>query len=108
MDDIVIVTEHLYLTEDKTRVVKEGDPASRWLWASPGQEVTRADAQRLGVIAPPAVPLPKDADDMAEDADAVTVADPDDAEPAGEAQKTAQPKARKPSANKARAKGEDK
>lgn len=43
---------HLYLSEDKTRLVEEGDPAVGWLWASPGQRVPRKDALRLGAIQP--------------------------------------------------------
>lgn len=47
----VIVDRHLYLTEDKSRVVEEGDPAGRTLWATPGMEVAEADAVRLGAVA---------------------------------------------------------
>lgn len=46
----VTIDRHLYLTEDRTRVVEEGDPAGRWLWASPGQQVSRREAERLGAI----------------------------------------------------------
>jgi len=49
-DGMVAVAEHWYLTEDKTRVVREGDPDGRWLWASPGTEVRRTDALRLGAL----------------------------------------------------------
>lgn len=52
--DVVVVEEHLYLTEDRTRVVSEGDPACRWLWAAPGDERPRAEAERLGVVKPEA------------------------------------------------------
>lgn len=41
---------HLYLTEDGSRVVEEGDPAGRWLWAGPGTEVPKSDAEKLGAI----------------------------------------------------------
>lgn len=44
------VDRHLYLTEDKDRVVEEGDPASRWLWATPGLMVPLAEAERLGAV----------------------------------------------------------
>lgn len=44
------VDRHLYLTEGKDRVVEEGDPASRWLWATPGQMVPLAEAERLGAV----------------------------------------------------------
>lgn len=50
--ELVTVAEHWYLTEDRCRVVKEGDPAGRWLWASPGTEVPRADAIRYGALNP--------------------------------------------------------
>lgn len=50
--EMVTVDRHLYLTEDKDRVVEEGDPAGRWLWAAPGSEVPRVDAERLGAIKP--------------------------------------------------------
>lgn len=41
---------HLYLTEDKSRVVEESDPAMRWLWATPGMQVPLAEAERLGAV----------------------------------------------------------
>jgi hypothetical protein len=47
------VDRHLYLTEDKTRVVEEGDPAGRWLWAAPGRVVPLEQAKRLGAIKEP-------------------------------------------------------
>lgn len=48
--ETVTVTEHWYLTENRSRVVKEGDPAGQWLWASPGTQVSRQDALRLGAL----------------------------------------------------------
>jgi hypothetical protein len=51
----VVIDRHLYLTEDKTRVVEEAHPDGRWLWASPGTEVLRAEAERLGAVAKPDV-----------------------------------------------------
>lgn len=60
--DTVTIDRHLYLTEDKTRVVPEGHPKCRWLWATPGMDVPRADAERLGAIA-----LPEPAEDAPED-----------------------------------------
>lgn len=48
----VTIGRHLYLTEDRSRVVEEGDPAGRWLWASPGQQMARREAERLGALAP--------------------------------------------------------
>jgi len=49
--EMVTVAEHWYLTEDKTRVVSEGHPDGRWLWASPGTQVPKADAIRYGALA---------------------------------------------------------
>ncbi len=43
---------HLYLTEDRDRVVEESDPAMRWLWATPGMQVPLAEAERLGAVRP--------------------------------------------------------
>lgn len=58
-DEIVIIDRHLYLTEDESRVVEEGDPAGRWLWASPGQEVRRRDAEQFGAVKPAPEPEPE-------------------------------------------------
>lgn len=55
----VVIDRHLYLTEDRTRVVEEGDPASRFLWASPGTEVSRAEAVRLGAVKADPEPKPE-------------------------------------------------
>lgn len=57
--EMVVIDRHLYLTEDKTRVVEEGDPASRWLWASPGQEMSREEAERLGAVKRARAPEPE-------------------------------------------------
>ena len=46
----IAVKQHWYLTEDKTRVVEEGHPDGRWLWASPGTVVKLSDALRLGAV----------------------------------------------------------
>lgn len=51
-EPLVTIDRHLYLTEDKGRVVEEGDPAGRSLWAAPGQQVPRREAERLGAIQP--------------------------------------------------------
>ncbi len=99
VDGNVIIREHLYLTEDRNRVVREGDPAGRWLWASPGTEVSMREAIRLGagkvepeVQAPPAEP-----DGTAEEAETDT-----------KAAKQAPNKARKPGTNNATTPAEDK
>jgi hypothetical protein len=46
----VTIDRHLYLTEDRDRVVEEGDPAGRFLWANPGSEMPRDEAEKLGAI----------------------------------------------------------
>lgn len=84
MGETIRVDQHWYLTEDKTRVVAEGVVGGRWLWASPGQEVNLAEAQRLG-----AVPV-------------------DEPEPDPEPEVEPEAKRRQPTANKQRAKPEDK
>jgi hypothetical protein len=49
------ITVDRYLTEGQDRVVDEGHPDGRWLWATPGQLISRTDAERLGAIEPQAV-----------------------------------------------------
>lgn len=44
------VDRHLYLTEDKSKVVEEDDPSGRWLWATPGMQVPLGEAERLGAV----------------------------------------------------------
>lgn len=61
MADKVIIDRRLCLTEDKSRVVDETDPAARWLWATPGHVVDRADAERLGALKPADQPDPPEA-----------------------------------------------
>lgn len=51
-EEMVTVDRHLYLTEDRSRVVEEGDPAGRWLWAAPAQRKPRQEAVRLGGLNP--------------------------------------------------------
>lgn len=109
MGETVVINRHLYLTEDKQRVVEENDPAARWLWASPGQEVSRAQAEFLGAVAPAA---PAAAEEAAPEEAVVETAEaePADDEPAKEPEpevKT-EPKRRQPSANKARTRPADK
>jgi len=57
----VVVDQHWYLTGDKSRVVPEGDPGARWLWAAPGDAVPRGEALRLGAlrVAPVTEPVQK-------------------------------------------------
>lgn len=47
-----VADRRLCLTEDKSKVVPEGHPDGRWLWATEGQEVPRAEAEQLGAISP--------------------------------------------------------
>lgn len=48
--DTVVIDRHLYLTEDRERVVEEGDADARWLWATPGMRVPQREAERLGAV----------------------------------------------------------
>ncbi|MFF8831381.1 hypothetical protein [Streptomyces sp. NPDC015131] len=50
MSDTVEIKQRLCLTEDGKRVVPEDDPEARWLWAIPGQRVSRKEAERLGAL----------------------------------------------------------
>lgn len=111
--DNVTIDRHLYLTEAQDRVVEEGDPAGRWLWAAPGQLRPRADAARLGAIPNPAAQVlldggydPEVVADEVKDSDSV---DLEQIEAAHEAKavKPAANKARKPAANKAKPAPED-
>jgi len=66
-----ISDRRLYLTQDKTAVVEEGDPSAAWLLVGEGGEVSTAVARQFGLKAPGAQPA----------ADAAPVAkDPADAE----------------------------
>jgi len=46
----VTATARLCLTEDRSRVVPDTDPAARWLWCTPGQPVRRSEAERYGLL----------------------------------------------------------
>lgn len=112
-DGTVLVTEHWYLTEDKARVVREGDPDGRWLWASPGTAVPRAEALRLGALeAEEPEPEPAVEPEAAEEVEPVD-------EPEAEAEPVTEPesvddvpepqaKARRKPADKSRKPGGDK
>lgn len=96
-EDMVTVTEHWYLTEDRNRVVKEGDPDGSWLWASPGTQVPRRDAIRYGALT-----------EEPEPEVAVVQAEPElEAEKPSEAETPAEKKA-PPAANKAAKKAPNK
>lgn len=56
--ETVVIDRHLYLTEDKSRVVEEGDVDGRWLWAAPGQEMSKEEAERLGAVKSEPKPKP--------------------------------------------------
>lgn len=43
------VKTRLYWTQDKSRVVEEGDPEAAYLYAAAGTEVPEADAERYGL-----------------------------------------------------------
>jgi hypothetical protein len=47
-DEVVKLTEHWCLTEDRSRVVLDTDPEARWLHWIPGDVVPLEEAQRLG------------------------------------------------------------
>lgn len=95
----VTVDRHWYLTEDKTRVVEEGHPESRWLWASPGTQVPRRDAIRYGALKEQPVPVQEVA--VADEPEPEKTAEP-------EAEVPAEEKQAKPAANKAAKKATNK
>lgn len=47
---LVVITERWCLTQDRSRVVPEGDPEARWLHWLPGDEVDEREARRLGAL----------------------------------------------------------
>lgn len=53
MADVFTATERLCLTEPdedgNQRLVSEDDPAGRWLFCVPGQELPRAEAEKYGL-----------------------------------------------------------
>ena len=72
----------LYLTADRTRVVEEGDPEAAFLFATPGKEISDADAEKYGLKpAKPAAP--------AEEKEAAPADNKQAAAPANKARKTA-------------------
>ena len=46
----MIVTERLYLTADRKKVVKEGDPKAAFLLAAPKQELPDIVARQYGLL----------------------------------------------------------
>jgi len=43
------VERRLWLTADRTRVVEDGNPAARYLYATPGMDIPYAEAVRYGL-----------------------------------------------------------
>lgn len=71
MSGAVKSDRRLYLVEDRSRVVGDGDPDARWLFCVAGGEVSRADAERYGLLDPPAgepAPEPEPATELEEKA----------------------------------------
>ncbi len=103
-DGMVAVSEHWYLTEDRSRVVREGDPDGRWLWASPGTEVPRVDALRLGALkadVPEAEPVVEVEPVVETEAEPATEAEPTvTPEPQAKARRKPADKSRKPEGDK--------
>ncbi len=50
MSERVMADRRMYLTEDRTRAVPEGDPEARFLLCTPGTYLSRADAARYGLL----------------------------------------------------------
>ena len=48
--DIWVADRRLWLTADKSAAVEDGDPKSAFLLVAPGQSMSRARANELGVI----------------------------------------------------------
>lgn len=61
MSNSIIARERLWLTADKSRAVKDGDPEARFLLCAPGQQISKADAERYGLLAKEAKPEPPEA-----------------------------------------------
>lgn len=51
----VVATARLCLTDDRSRLVPDTDPDARWLFCVPGSPISRADAERYGLLAEPEV-----------------------------------------------------
>lgn len=76
------VKERLYLTEDKTRLVPEGDPDARFLYAAAGRRIPEAEARRFGLLDEPAPSSTDTVDADVYDDVASTPTDDDDGEEA--------------------------
>lgn len=51
-----VADRRLYLTADKSKAVKAGDPGARFLLVSAGKSIPREQAERLGLIPSPTPP----------------------------------------------------
>ncbi len=47
--ELMKADRRLYLTADRSEVVEEGDPKAAFLFATPGSEISDADAKRYGL-----------------------------------------------------------
>ncbi len=83
--DTVTVDRKLYAAADGT-IVEAGDPRAASVYATPGQEIPRAEAERLGITSAPA-------EEPAAEAQA-------DEEPEAKQQAKPADKQRRPQANK--------
>jgi hypothetical protein len=48
--DVVTISERLWLTADRDRVVADGDPEAAFLLVVAGGELDRSEAERLGLV----------------------------------------------------------
>lgn len=104
--EMVTVDRKVWLTADKERVVDDGDPQAAILYATPGMQVPRREAERYGLLSRGTSRTAGTADTPDSD-----TSDGDSGTESG--QETASDddsatKARTPSANKARTRRQDK
>lgn len=104
MSDKVKITGRWYLTEDRQRVVGEGDSRARWLHWIPGMEVARQEVERLGAVLSPE-PSDTTVHSPTQDAITVNVQESDDesdpeTEPEVKVRAKSEDKSRKPAASK--------
>lgn len=86
--DVWIADRRLWLTPDKSRAVEDGDPAAAFLLIAPGQGMSRARAEELGVIRDTKQPQSK----TESDADLKEKSKPEDKQKAKPATKSRKPK----------------
>lgn len=70
----MVATEKLWLTEDRSELVADGDPRAAFLFCTPGKTISPADADRYGL---------KEADPASDKADDVVENKGEDANPTG-------------------------